>query len=92
MKVKSSNVAAILKDKDDLCVEFKNGKCYRYFGAGVRYFEMLAADSKGVFLNTEIKGPYDFAPMSEQEFADLEAINDIPMLVWRMTGGKGCYF
>lgn len=92
MKVASSNVAAIVKDRDDLCVQFNSGKCYRYIGAGDLYYDMLGVDSKGTFLNTEVKPHYQFEMMDSGKFEELETMSGTGILVFRFTGGKGCYF
>lgn len=92
MRVTSSNVAAIVKDGDDLCVRFNSGKCYRYTGAGDLYYDMLAADSKGVFLNTEVKPHYLVEMMDDEKFEELETMSGAEVLAFRFTGGKGCYF
>lgn len=92
MKVESSNVAAIVKERDDLCVQFKSGKCYRYIGAGDLYYDMLVADSKGIFLNTEVKPCYQFELMDSEKFEELETMSGAEILAIRFTGGKRCYF
>lgn len=93
MKTNSSNIDAVAKEGDDLCIRFHSGKCYRYIGAGEHYYDMLAADSKGTFLNTEVKPHYQFELMDSEKFEELEAMSGTPeILVFRFTGGKGCYF
>ena len=43
-------------------VEFHGGRIYRYFGVPARrYRDLLKAESAGRFLNTRIKGVYDYA-------------------------------
>jgi len=56
--VSSSNVSGIYKDGNDLMVRFNSGSIYRYHGAGDHYNPMLAAPSKGKYLNEQIKGKY----------------------------------
>lgn len=61
--VSSSNIQAIGYDADSqtLEVEFKTGPMYHYTGVPRSEYEaMMAADSKGTFLNTNIKGRYPF--------------------------------
>jgi len=63
LPVESSNIAAIgYSDVERvLQVDFWSGTRYRYFGVPQRKFdEFLAAPSKGRYLNSEIKGEYDF--------------------------------
>lgn len=92
MKATSSNVYAFVKEGDDLCVQFKSGQSYRYTGAGHLYYDMLVANSKGTFLNTEVKPHYQFELMDSGKFEDLEAMSGAEILAFRLTGGKGCYF
>lgn len=93
MKTASSNVSAVVKDRDDLCVRFHSGKCYRYIGAGALFDDIVAASSIGSFLNKEVKPHYEFGLMDSEKFDELETISGVPeILVFRFTGGKGCYF
>jgi KTSC domain-containing protein len=42
-------------------LEFVKGNIYQYFGVPRSIYEgLMAADSKGAFVNTEIKGSYDY--------------------------------
>lgn len=44
-----------------LTVEFNNGSCYDYYDVPDHIFEgMKQADSKGKYLNAEIKGHYRY--------------------------------
>jgi len=64
--VSSSNIQAIGYDADSqtLEVEFKKGPAYQYTGVPQsEYDAMMAADSKGTFLNTNIKGRYPFTKL-----------------------------
>lgn len=60
----SSNVEAIGYDSDnlELHVRFlKSGETYVYYDVEEWVFqEFLQADSKGIYLNTNIKGIYEF--------------------------------
>lgn len=59
----SSNVAGFSYDKaaQVLTVEFNNGSRYDYYDVPENVFEgMKSADSKGKYLNTEIKGNYRY--------------------------------
>lgn len=68
MKIKldtpeSSNISSLAYDSDDetLTVEFKNGTAYDYHGVPAKVAdEFAASDSKGKFLNQEIKGNYEY--------------------------------
>lgn len=60
----SSNVAGFCYDHTNqtLTVEFKNGSRYNYYDVPQQVYEgMNAADSKGKYLNDEIKGVYRYA-------------------------------
>ena len=59
--VSSSNIGAIGYEADTqtLEVEFLNGSIYQYAGVSVEEHEaMMNCDSKGKYLNTNIKGRY----------------------------------
>lgn len=62
--VASSNVASIGYDEptETLEVEFLNGTVYQYFNVGADlYQQILAAPSKGQFLNTYIRNAYPYS-------------------------------
>lgn len=62
--VSSSNVAAIGYDSDlsILEVEFHHGGTYQYNGVPVEvYNDLMAADSKGTYLNQNIKNVYGYS-------------------------------
>lgn len=65
--VDSSNVEAIGYDSgaQELHVRFlKSGETYVYFDVEEWVFhEMMQADSKGTYLNTNIKGRYNYGKM-----------------------------
>jgi len=61
--VSSSNIGAIGYEAETqtLEVEFLNGSIYQYAGVSVEEYEaMMNSDSKGKYLNTNIKGRYSF--------------------------------
>lgn len=61
--VSSSNIASIGYDDSTqvLEVEFLNGAIYQYFNVpSVVHDALMAAPSHGVYLNTYIKGQYQF--------------------------------
>ncbi len=61
--VSSSNISAIgyEAETNTLEVEFLNGSVYQYAGVSVDEFEaMMSADSKGKYLNANIKGRCSF--------------------------------
>ncbi len=62
--VSSSNIASIGYDPENetLEIEFTNGSIYQYFNvsAGLRE-QLMAAPSKGQFLNTYIKNAYPYS-------------------------------
>ena len=60
----SSNIARFRYDEvsQTLTVEFKNGTRYNYYDVPQHIFEgMESADSKGKYLNANIKGVYRYA-------------------------------
>jgi hypothetical protein len=62
--VNSSNVASVkyYPDTHTLEVEFRNGNLYQYFDVPQSVYDALMnAESKGKFLNFEIKGVYRYA-------------------------------
>jgi KTSC domain len=59
----SSNIAAIGHDPDSetLEIEFNNGAVYSYSGVPLGEYEgFMSADSKGTYLNVNIKGRYPY--------------------------------
>lgn len=64
--VTSSNIAAIGYDPDRsaLDVEFKNGSVYQYSGVPASEHDaFMNADSKGKYLNANIKNHYSFVKL-----------------------------
>lgn len=60
----SSNVAGFCYDEasETLTVEFNGGTRYNYYGVPQRVYQgLVSADSKGKYLNAEIKGTYRYA-------------------------------
>lgn len=63
-KVESSNIDAIGYDYQEeiLIVRFNSGATYEYYGVPeAMYKAIMDADSKGKFLNKNIKNAYDYA-------------------------------
>ena len=62
--VDSSNIAAIGYDDDELYelfVQYKNGMTYKYKEVPTNIYEsFLKAESKGKFMNEEVKPFYDY--------------------------------
>lgn len=64
--VTSSNVVSIGYDEssETLEVEFTNGNVYQYYNVPNFLFErLIASDSKGKFINAEIKHAYSYSKM-----------------------------
>lgn len=64
--VVSSNIRAVGYDADTLVleVEFLNGAVYQYSGVpSYEYEGMMAAESKGTYLNANIKKRYPFVKL-----------------------------
>ncbi|WP_163336038.1 KTSC domain-containing protein [Desulfopila sp. IMCC35008] len=58
----SSNVAGFCYEAQVLTVEFNSGSRYDYYDVPEHVFEgMKQAESKGRYLNSEIKGHYRYA-------------------------------
>lgn len=55
------NAAGYNLKTNELIVEFKNGRIYTYLGVAVLVFDQLmAASSKGRFMNAEVIGQFSF--------------------------------
>ena len=66
MVVESSAVNRVGYDRARrvLEIEYKDGDVYHYFNVPPRVLqELLAAPSIGGYVNTMVKGVYDFAPL-----------------------------
>ncbi len=65
--VDSSSIASAgyAPDVSTLEVEFRNGLLYQYFAVPKDVFDsLLAAESKGAFVATQIRGRYPFRQVS----------------------------
>lgn len=61
IQVDSSNVSTVAYEDGYLFVRFKGGTHYKYKDVPQGVFNnLLQAESKGKFLNAEIKGKFDF--------------------------------
>ena len=68
VKVESSNIAAVGYDTSfgNLIVEFKNGNKYQYKKLPYELYEnLLQAESKGRFVNENIKGKFEYGRIVE---------------------------
>lgn len=64
----SSNVEAIGFDNDTILVQFKGGGIYEYRKTKKDLYEDLKkAESVGKFLNSKIKGSYEFSKLEDVE-------------------------
>ena len=60
-EVNSSNISKIGYENDTLLVEYKSGTQYRYKNVSTTlYEEFLKAESKGRFMNSNVKGKYEY--------------------------------
>jgi len=60
-EVNSSNISKIGYENDTLLVEYKSGTQYRYKNVPTTlYEEFLKAESKGRFMNSNVKGKYEY--------------------------------
>ena len=65
VKVESSNISAV-DFNEGLIVEYKSGVRYKYKDVPKELYEkLLQAESKGRFVNTEIKGHYEYERLVE---------------------------
>ena len=65
--VKSSSLASLGYDAATgiLEVEFRNHRCYQYFVVPQHVFKgLIAAESKGTYLNEHIRGRFPFTQLS----------------------------
>ena len=63
VKVESSNISAVGYDMSfgALIVEYKSGNKYQYKGVPYELYEnLLKAESKGRFMNENVKGKFDY--------------------------------
>lgn len=61
IKVDSSNIGRVGYQNGDLLVEYKSGTLYRYKKVPrTIYEEFINAESKGRFMNSNIKNKYDY--------------------------------
>ena len=61
IEVNSSNIKSIDYDGTDLIVEYKSGSKYKYSNVPNDLFESFkTAESKGRFMNSEIKGKFNY--------------------------------
>ena len=66
--VQSSNIESVgyNPESKELLVCFKNGYDYRYYGVPIEEFqELLAAGSKGKYLNAHIKDKYRYKKVGD---------------------------
>lgn len=64
-EVNSSNISKIGYEDDTLYVEYKSGTQYKYKGFPKNLYEsFLEAESKGRFMNAEVKGKYEYERVS----------------------------
>ncbi len=64
--VDSSNIAAVGYEDTTMILEvlFHNGTIYQYFDVPrTVYEELMSADSKGTFLNTNVKNNYRYTKL-----------------------------
>jgi hypothetical protein len=79
----SSNVTAVsYTDIGALVVQFKNGSEYLYKDVPKEvYEEMCKTESAGKYLNTAIKGKYEFEKVDEKKGAELRVIKALDALM-----------
>ena len=66
IEVKSSNIKKVGWDEDGLIVEYMSGSKYRYKKVPRdMYDQFLESDSKGRFMNSNIKNKYEYERLAE---------------------------
>lgn len=64
--VTSSNLASAFHDGEDLFLEFKNGKVYRYLDVPQQVFdELLSTESAGRFFHSNIRESFAYELVKE---------------------------
>ena len=59
--VQSSNIKRVGYENEELVVEYLSGSRYRYKKVPkIIYESLLESDSKGKFMNSKIKGQYEY--------------------------------
>lgn len=60
-KVKSSNIESVGYENENLYIQYQSGAIYKYKNVPkVIYESLIDSDSKGRFMNSEIKNKYLF--------------------------------
>lgn len=60
-KVKSSNIESVGYENENLYIQYQSGTIYKYKNVPkVIYESLMDSDSKGRFMNSEIKNKYLF--------------------------------
>ncbi len=70
--VTSSQIASVGYDarREELEIEFHSGGIYRYYRVPEKvYNDLMQAESKGKFFNSQIKGSYEFKKIAQLERA-----------------------
>lgn len=68
--VESSSLSSVGYDPETsiLEVEFRSGRCYRYFAVPRRFFEeLMTSSSMGAYLNSHIKPRFPFTLVDERD-------------------------
>ncbi|MBQ6627966.1 MAG: KTSC domain-containing protein [Methanobrevibacter sp.] len=66
-EVVSSNITNVGYENDTLFVKYKSGATYKYKNFPQELYEsFLEAESKGRFMNTEVKGKYEYEKITEE--------------------------
>jgi hypothetical protein len=61
-EVNSSNINKVGYDDNNLLVEYKSGVLYKYLNVPKKlYEELLNSESKGRFMNSNIKGNFEYS-------------------------------
>ncbi len=76
IRLESSTLASVLylPDERELEAEFRSGKIYRYFDVPPQtYHELLAAPSKGIYFNSNIRTRFIFQQLNRSTSTHADA-------------------
>ena len=81
IKVKSSNVVAVGYENNTLYVQYNSGT-YSYSNVDRTVYEnLLKAESKGKFMNSEIKHKYSYRKLWDYLFSSLDGLYETVCIV-----------
>lgn len=68
IEVNSSNISKVGYENNSLIVEYKSGALYKYKDFPKNLYEnFLKAESKGKYMNSEVKGKFEFEKITDKK-------------------------